>query len=121
MALEEKKNGKMTGGATCTCGCGASDGSMMSGGCGCGRGGHGRHWTFFLLRTLLTVLILMIVFWFGVVAGRIGSGYYGRPMMMGGYGYGSSGMMMGAGTAMPMMRVNGATTTPSTTNGVQNY
>ncbi len=36
-------------------------------GCQCG----GRGWLFFLLRALLTLLILMIVFWFGVAVGAL--------------------------------------------------
>lgn len=91
--------------------------------CGC-YGGGGRHWTFFLLRTLFTIIILMVVFWFGVMAGRIGDGSYGYRMMRG-YGYyaypnevyndnGSGGVVM------PMMPIRGATSTP-TTGGVQNY
>lgn len=72
--------------------------------CNCA-GGHGGHWTFFLLRTLLTILILMVIFWFGVQVGRMSSGGYGARsefMMRGGYG-----------RAMPMMQM-GATSTPVT-------
>lgn len=99
---EEKKNGngKMGGGMTCGCGC----------------GGHGHSWMFFLLRTLLTIIILMVVFWFGVVAGRLGDI---RSYVRNGYASPAYG---GAGGAMPMMRINGATSTPtSATGGVENY
>jgi hypothetical protein len=80
--------------------------------CNCGCGHNGRHWTFFFLRTIITVLILMIVFWFGVQVGRISGGYaHDGFMMRGDYGQ-----------AMPMMRTNGSTSTPVTTPGVpQNY
>lgn len=77
-------------------------------GCQCG----GRGWTFFLLRTLLTVFILMIVFWFGVSVGALGSRGAGRYSMM---PWGSN-----AGGA-PMMRMYGATSTPSASGAPQNY
>jgi hypothetical protein len=103
---EEKKNGngKMMGG----------NGGGMTCGCGCG---HGHHWTFFLLRTLLTIIILMVVFWFGVVAGRLAD-YRGA---MRSYGYATPVYNGAPGTAMPMMPINGATSTPVGTGGVQNY
>ena len=65
---EDKKNGMMHG-AGCMCsGCG------MKMGMGASMGGWGRHWTFYLIRVLLTILILMVVFWFGVAVGRLSSG-----------------------------------------------
>src|ERR1700690_246700 len=80
--------------------------------------GYGRHWTFFLLRTILAILILMMVFWFGVQVGRLSSFGGGRFMMMrGDYSTGAYGT---GSWAMPMMPVRGATSTP-TTGGVQNY
>ncbi len=108
---EEKKNGngKMVGGMTCSCGCG----------CG-GFGSHGRHWTFFLLRVLITIIILMMVFWFGVAAGRLSGIGWGRYMMDNGYS--STGTLYnGTGVAAPMMRINGATSTSGATGSVQNY
>src|SRR5579863_5243145 len=99
MAAEDKKNG------------------MVCAGCnGCGCTGRGRSWMWFLLRTLLTIIILMFVFWFGVAAGRLSSAGFERGYMMR-EGYGAGGYVNPGG---PMMPVNGATGTP-TTNGVQNY
>lgn len=73
--------------------------------CNCGCGAGGRHWTFFLLRTLLTILILMIIFWFGVQVGRMTGGAAAREdlMMRGGYG-----------RAMPMMQMTSSSTMGST-------
>jgi hypothetical protein len=101
MADDTKKNGHVDG---CLCmGCRSG---MMPGGMGYGRGGRG---TFFLLRTLLTVLILIIVFWFGVQVGRLSDGYgFGRDrgvmMMRGGYGY-----PVGYNPGSPMMSAGSAT------------
>ena len=105
---DEKKNGRTNGGMTCDCMSGCS--------CGCHQGG-GRHWTFFLLRTLLTIIILMVVFWFGVAASRVGEYNRSNAMPMytrGMYGYGTGG-------AMPMLRTNDATSTAPATGGVENY
>ena len=89
----DKRNGNGNGGNVCMCP-------------GCHYGGRG--WTFFLLRALITIIILMFVFWFGVAAGRLGTGYgWDRESMMNGY-YGSGGVQT------PMMRFLGATSTPST-------
>lgn len=81
--------------------------------CNCGGGRMGGHWTFFLLRTLLTILILMIIFWFGVQVGRM-TGYAGREDFM---------MRSGYGRAMPMMQVGGAggTTSTSAADASGNY
>lgn len=103
---EEKKNGKMNGGMTC--GCAGAMGCNCQHGCGCGCGGHGHSWTFFLLRTLLTIIILMVVFWFGVVAGRLGG--VRSYMIRTGYAtpaYNGGGM----GAGVPMIPAN---TTSST-------
>jgi len=82
--------------------------------CNCS-GCHGRGWTFFLLRALLAVIVLMIVFWCGVAAGRLSSGYY---FMRWAY---PTGVYNGsAGGPLPMMRINGATSSP-VTGGVENY
>lgn len=75
-------------------------------GCQCG----GRGWMFFLLRTLVTIFILMIVFWFGVAAGALGGGRY---YLMHGW---SSG-----GTPVPMMQLRGATSTTTMPGLPQNY
>ena len=92
--------------------------------CGCNRGAH---WTAYLIRVILTILILMVVFWFGLAVGRLSDysryGYY-APMMHD-YAYPSAvyngaGSGGSAGTPSPMMPIRGGTTTP-TTNGVQNY
>jgi hypothetical protein len=97
MAVEKSSNG-----GTCTCGCGTG----------------GRHWTFFLLRVLITILILMVVFWFGLAVGRMSSGYArGAMLMRRGYAY-PMGMQNAAGGAMPMM---GSTTTPTTGNAAGGY
>jgi hypothetical protein len=99
--VDDKKNGMMNGG--------------MCPGChSCGCTGRGRHWTFFLLRVILTILILMIVFWFGVAAGRLSDAGLGRYGMMRDYSNGGNGT-----GAWPMMPINGATSTA--TGGVQNY
>jgi hypothetical protein len=90
---EEKKNGngKMGDGMMCSC-------------------GYERHWTFFLLRTLLTIIILMVVFWFGVVAGRLGDAGGARGYMMR-YGYATPTTSNSAGgMGMPMIPA-GATST----------
>lgn len=116
MADEKRNgNGKMNGSHGMTCDCTSGCGCM----CHSGMGG-GRHWTFFLLRTLLTIIILMFVFWFGVMAARLGDGANGRNFMMRDYTY-PTGIYNGAAGATPMMRINGATSTPTTTSGVQNY
>ena len=84
---------------------------MGCSGCGCG----GRGWAFFLLRVLITIIILMMTFWFGLVAGRMGGGW-DRYYMMRAYpadGTGVSGVV-------PMMPLKGATSTPMM-GGVQNY
>ena len=100
---ENGKNGKMNGNV-CTCP-----------GCTYGFSSGGRHWTFFLLRTLLTILILMLVFWFGVVAGRLGDAR-GNYYMMRGYNYPITSYNPGG----PLMPASGTTTTP-TTGGAGNY
>jgi hypothetical protein len=72
----------------------------------------GRHWTFFLLRTLITIIILMVVFWFGVQVGRLNSGFRresGVMMMRGAYGYGGGTGIVNPGG--PMMPVKGVTST----------
>ncbi|HVM77166.1 MAG TPA: hypothetical protein VMU07_03385 [Candidatus Paceibacterota bacterium] len=70
---DEKKNGSkiMRGGQQCVCGC---DGSGM----GCACGWHHGHSIF---RILLGVILLVIVFWFGVRLGEL------RAEIRGGYGY----------------------------------
>jgi len=89
MAADDKKNG------TCDCG-------HMRGG----------HWTFFLLRVLITILILMVVFWFGLAVGRMSSGYArGAMMVRRGYAYPMGLQNAAGGGAVPMMD---ASTTPAT-------
>jgi hypothetical protein len=68
----------------------------------------GRSWTFFLLRTLLTVIILMFVFWFGVMVGRISSAGFSRSYMMR-TGYPTPITNYNPGG--PMIPVNGTATT----------
>lgn len=100
MAEDTKKNGNGNGNSHvdgCMC-MGCRGGMMGPGGMGYGRRGG---WTFFLLRTLLTILILMIVFWFGVQVGRMSSR---------GFGYGGArGVMMmrgGSGGGYPITGYN---------------
>lgn len=107
---DEKKNNHGEG---CTCPVCGGSGVMMGKGCRCGWGracGCGGRWVFFLLRTIITILILMVVFWFGVQVGRMTSSYSRGGLMMrggydtsyadGGYGqdgtYGRNGMMSGS-------------------------
>lgn len=95
------------------------EGCMCSscGGCGCQ---HGKHWTFFLLRVLITIIILMMVFTFGAFIGKLTSNSsYARRTMMMRYG-GTPGGMYGGGMGMPMMRANGATST-APTGGTESY
>ncbi len=84
---EQKKDGK----GVCTCGC---CGSHMGMGMGCACGAHGG--TRMLFRLLLAIIILILVFWFGVKLGELresirgyngyGSGSYYPVRMMQGYG-----------------------------------
>jgi hypothetical protein len=127
---DDKKNGgskDINHGDDCMCStCNGVMGKMCN--CGCR---HGGHWTFFLLRALITIIILMIVFAFGAAVGRMTSDFNGRYQIMR-YGYGGypagmynagGGMAVPGATGMPMMRINGATSTPATgaVGGVQNY
>ncbi len=110
--MEEKKNGRSNGNSSAgggACSCAAGDGCNCAHGCGCRCGGHGHHWTFFLLRTLLTILILMVAFWFGVAASRIGSYGWSRDGMMYGRYYYPSAYGSG-GIAAPMIPANGTST-----------
>jgi hypothetical protein len=95
---EEKKNGNGKG-MTCSC-------------------GYERHWTFFLLRTLITIIILMVVFWFGVAAGRLGDAGYGRYMMRTGYATPAYNGAGGMGSGMPMIP---ATSTSAGAGGTAGY
>jgi hypothetical protein len=124
---EEKKNGKSNGS---TCSCMGMTGCTCGSGCGCGCGGHGSRGLFFLLRVLITIIILMMVFWFGLAVGRMSDGYgRGGYMIERGYGiypggvYSANGGTGSGGVAMPMMRINGATSTTTTgaPGSVQNY
>lgn len=67
--------------------------------------GGGRQGMFFLLRTLLTVLILIIVFWFGVKVGQLSVGG-GERLMMTRTGYPITTYNPGG----PLIRVDNATT-----------
>ncbi len=65
-------------------------GGFGMGSCSCGHG-YGKMRLFFLVRVLITLIILIIVFWcgfrLGVLQGSFGREYSGRSMMMyGGYG-----------------------------------
>ncbi len=112
MAADDKKNGNGSHPEGCRCmGCHGS----MSGGCSCG---HGGHWTFFLLRALITVLLLMVVFWFGVAVGRMSSSYERNGLMMRGYGAYPVGVYNGMGGVASS---GSATSTPAAVGGVQNY
>ena len=128
---EEKKNGRSNGNGG-TCSCMGPMGCNCGTACGCKCGGHGHNWTYFLLRVLITLIILMMVFGFGVAIGRLNDSYFNRNYMMHGYYYGYPTGVYNEGsgaaipptippTQMPMMRINGATTTLPTTGGVQNY
>jgi len=96
--MEEQKDKCAAG---CTCGCCGSGKGM---GCGCGWHGGG---TRMLFRALLGVIILVLVFWFGVKLGEL------RESIRGYNGYGSGSyypvrMMQGYGTVQPP-----SATTPS--------
>ncbi|HVO28572.1 MAG TPA: hypothetical protein VMT81_01140 [Candidatus Paceibacterota bacterium] len=109
---EEKKNGGHGEGCVCPACYGKTGMGMMGGrwSCGCG---YGRHWTFFLLRTLLTILILIVVFWFGIMVGRLSaSGYARTTRMMAAGGYGGNYPIGAYNPGGPMMRA-GATSTPA--------
>jgi hypothetical protein len=101
---EQKKEGK---GNVCTCGCCGSHNGMMGMGCACGAHGGTR----MLFRLLLVIIILILVFWFGVRLGELresirGYGGYGS------YGYAPMRMMQGYG---PMIPATGLPVTPNTT------
>ena len=97
--MEEHNNGDMKMKGRCMCGC---DGSGM--GCGCGwHHGHS------LFRVLLGLIILAMVFWFGVKIGEIR-----QEIRLNGYGGYHESQNFYSG--MPMMRVyqGGGTVSPAT-------
>jgi hypothetical protein len=93
----ENKNNSEEG--TCmTCGAGGAMKGCMGSRC-CGHG-YGKMRLFYLLRILVTLIILIIVFWcgfrLGTLRGSFTRGYYNYPMMMqGGYSNVSGGQTGG--------------------------
>jgi len=99
MAMDERKSKDMKKGERCLCGC---DGSGM----GCACGWHHGHTLF---RLLIGVILLILVFWFGVKLGELREsirGYRGYN----GTNYGSYGYR-----PMPMMNYSSGSGTGTTT------
>jgi hypothetical protein len=73
--------------------------------CTCGFcGGHGRWHGFFLLRVLITIIIILLIFMAGVRFGELKAyvgGFHNGPMMEGGYRYYNSQPMMGTAPVAP--------------------